>query len=346
MALRAATPMRSLFSARCSARKKPNSSPASTRLRPDRPAATATAKPKFSIKPRSTCSIATGSSPPASPSSIPTILPRPCSPKHSISTPLSSRKCANAPTPPRWKPGPACSTDSPRPKQPWPLRLPLPPPRKLSKYYGKPLDPPIASMMLSIMEREAVERAAEAPAGQAASENTDEFEIVLGPRHIASVLFVAIVILVAFSAFSYLVGKSASPKPALPEPTITVVSTPPPVVTKPETAPAPEPLQPAPVAAPASPAPSSASPSAPERSLFGDPKTGALSLQLGAVDKGVAILMSEGLRKRGFDSFVAPGPNDHIFRVLIGPLDSDSYKKAKDGVDAIGLSTFARKYQQ
>jgi hypothetical protein len=32
--------------------------------------------------------------------------------------------------------------------------------------------------------------------------------------------------------------------------------------------------------------------------------------------------------------------------VLIGPLDSDSYKKAKDGVDAIGLSTFARKYQQ
>src|SRR5262249_39811298 len=83
-----------------------------------------------------------------------------------------------------------------------------------------------------------------------------------------------------------------------------------------------------------------------EEPLFGDPKNGALYLQLGAVEKGVAIIMTEGLRKRDFPAFVAPGPNDHIFRVLIGPLDADGFKRSKDSVDAIGLSAFARKYQQ
>jgi cell division septation protein DedD len=66
---------------------------------------------------------------------------------------------------------------------------------------------------------------------------------------------------------------------------------------------------------------------------------------MGAVDKGVAVIFAEGLRKKGFTAFVAPGPNEKIFRVLIGPLpDPASYAKAKDGVDKIGLSTFARKF--
>ena len=69
-------------------------------------------------------------------------------------------------------------------------------------------------------------------------------------------------------------------------------------------------------------------------------------MQLGAVEKGVAIIMVEGLRKRGFESFVAPGPNDRIFRVLIGPLDADGYKSAKNAVEAIGLTTFALKHPQ
>src|SRR5580693_18174 len=47
-------------------------------------------------------------------------------------------------------------------------------------------------------------------------ETPEEFEIVLGRRQIASVLFVATVILALFSAVSYLAGKSISPKKIAP----------------------------------------------------------------------------------------------------------------------------------
>ena len=66
---------------------------------------------------------------------------------------------------------------------------------------------------------------------------------------------------------------------------------------------------------------------------------------MGAVEKGVAVIFAEGLRKHGLTSFVAPGPSEKIFRVLIGPLaDPQAYVKAKDVVDQIGLSTFARRF--
>ena len=187
--------------------------------------------------------------------------------------------------------------------------------------------------MLSILDREPFDRVVNIDAGRAVdppseepAEESPEFEIVLGRRQIASVLFVATVVLVAFSAISYLAGKSLAPKPAAP-----AVSIAPPIAI-----PQREPI----------PQPQAAAPAPVERPLFGDPKSGALYLQLGAVEKGVAIIMAEGLRKRTLDAFVAPGPNDHVFRVLIGPLDAESYKRTKDAVDEIGLSTFARKYQQ
>lgn len=160
---------------------------------------------------------------------------------------------------------------------------------------------------------------------------TADYEIVMGRRQIASVLFLGTVILVAFSAASYLAGKSTAP------PKTVVVTVP---------APAPAII---PVAAPVVPAPVAEKPkpqSAPEAPLFGDAKPGSLYIQLGAVEKGVAIIMAEGLRKEGLNAFVAPGPNDRIFRVLIGPLDGDGYKKAKDAVDSLGLMQFARKAQQ
>ena len=70
-------------------------------------------------------------------------------------------------------------------------------------------------------------------------------------------------------------------------------------------------------------------------------------LQIGAVDKGVAVILAEGLRKRGFDAFVAPGPSEKIFRVLIGPLsNADAFRQAKEKVDEIGLTNFAHRYQQ
>ena len=152
-----------------------------------------------------------------------------------------------------------------------------------------------------------------------------EFEIVLGRRQLASVLFVATVVIAVLSSLGYLAGKSLAPKTVEVIRTVSV-----PVVETPLA------ISPEPVA-----------PAKPEPPIFADPRQGPLYLQMGAVEKGIAVIFVEGLRKRGFEAFVAAGPNEKIFRVLIGPLaDERAYEKAKSGADAIGLGTFARRYQQ
>ena len=91
----------------------------------------------------------------------------------------------------------------------------------------------------------------------------------------------------------------------------------------------------------------SAPPVLAEPPIFAEPQPGTLYLQMGALDKGIAIVLAEGLRRHGFTSFVAPGPTEKIFRVLIGPLaNQEAYKRAKAEVDAIDLSTFARRFQK
>lgn len=183
-----------------------------------------------------------------------------------------------------------------------------------------------------------------------AGEKSAEYEIVLGRRQIASLLFVGIVLAVVFSAVSYLAGRKAAPKtvqlPPAPTPVAAPV-TPPPAAATPVPAATPvieattTVLPPEPAVAPAK---NEVKLDAP---IFADPSAGAVYLQMGAVDKGMAVIFAEGLRKHGFDAFVAPGPSEKIFRVLIGPLpDPDSFRRAKAAVDAIDLGTFARKYQK
>lgn len=150
-----------------------------------------------------------------------------------------------------------------------------------------------------------------------------EFEFVLGRRQVASLLFVFSVILMACVAASYVAGKSMAPKalPAAvtPAPVVVREPDPPPIVMNQE------PL--------------------PEPPLFAEPKIGSVYIQMGAVEKGVAVIFAEGFRKRGLTAFVATGPSEKIFRVLIGPLpDPASYVKAKEAVDKLGLENFARKY--
>jgi hypothetical protein len=156
---------------------------------------------------------------------------------------------------------------------------------------------------------------------------SEEFEFVLGRRQVAGLSFVSIVALMVCVAIAYLAGKSTVPKPATPAPVVIQSVTPAPIV-KPQPV---IPGKPAPVAA--------------EAPLFADPVNGLVYIQMGAVEKGIAVIFAEGLRKRGLPGFVAPGPTPTVFRVLIGPLpDAASFVKAKDMVDKIGLSTFARKY--
>jgi cell division septation protein DedD len=163
---------------------------------------------------------------------------------------------------------------------------------------------------------EAVETAPDKP-------EDSEYEYILGRRQIASLLFVSTIVLMVCIAVSYLAGKAMGPK--------TVAAAPPPTVaTQREPEPPPIILNQEP---------------APEAPLFAEPKNGSVYIQMGAVEKGVAVIFAEGLRKRGLDAFVAPGPSEKIFRVLIGPLpDPPAYLKAKEVVDKIGLSTFARRF--
>jgi cell division septation protein DedD len=180
------------------------------------------------------------------------------------------------------------------------------------------------------------------------ADDTEEFEIVMGRGQIASVAFVVTVALAIFSSIAYLAGKSVSPKKAEPALVVGEAHSVTPVPAAPVQAiPA--------IEATIAPAP------APKRSalkpmpvedfsdvpMFAEPEIGSVYLQMAAVEKPNAAIFVDGLRSHGFRSFVAPGPDARIFRVLIGPLPTPaSFEHAKQQLDGIGLTTFARKYVQ
>jgi hypothetical protein len=173
-----------------------------------------------------------------------------------------------------------------------------------------------------------------------------EFEIVVGRRQIASVSLVVVVLVAVFSGVSYLIGKTAVPKVA--EPPAAVINPPAPA------APIPEPPPPAVEAK--SPDPQTIDHQTIDHQtidhqttdapLFDLPSAGQVYIQVGAVEKGLAAIWSEGLRTHGLRAFAAPGPNEKIFRVLIGPLPTPAaYQHAKDVLERIGLAMFGRKYE-
>jgi len=171
----------------------------------------------------------------------------------------------------------------------------------------------------------------------------EDFELVVGRRQIAAITFLALVMVAVCSGASYLAGKVMSAREEPVQPPIVLEQPPAP-------SPAPAPLIEATVvAAPAAPVPSESA-IAPkviaEAPLFASPVAKAIYIQVGAVEKGVAIVIAEGLRKHALDSFVAPGPTEKTFRVLIGPFpNAEAYQKARNIVDQIGLASFARQYQ-
>ena len=82
-----------------------------------------------------------------------------------------------------------------------------------------------------------------------------------------------------------------------------------------------------------------------EASLFAEPIPGSRYIQVGAVDRGVAVILTEGLRTRGFNGFIAQGPSAGIYRVLVGPFHNiPDYQAAKDAVDRMGVASFPRLY--
>jgi cell division septation protein DedD len=171
------------------------------------------------------------------------------------------------------------------------------------------------------------------PAIDDPEDHPEEFELVVGRRQIAALTFLALVVVAVCSGASYLAGKAGS---AHEEPA-------PPVITL-QQSPAPAPMIEATVV-PTPPA-TQVAPKSAELPLYASPVPQAIYIQVGAVEKGVATVIAEGLRKHALDSFVAPGPSGKAFRVLIGPFaNAEAYQKAQNIVDQIGLSSFARRYE-
>jgi len=193
-----------------------------------------------------------------------------------------------------------------------------------------------------VESKEAVEQDA-APQPDSATAATAEYEIVLGRAQIASWLFVGVAAVAICSSLAYLAAEKITAKkaaaisrlapsaPVAPQPAVTPVELP----------------QASIMAAPKTDLASLVKNQKPATPLLGEPEMGKVYIQIGAVERGMAMLLTEGLRSHGFDSFVAPGPNDKVFRVLIGPLpDPAAFRQAMVTVNAMDLANFARKYEK
>jgi cell division septation protein DedD len=159
-----------------------------------------------------------------------------------------------------------------------------------------------------------------------------DYEIVLGKPQIASLMFLAVVLLVVFSSLAYVVGRkntsSVEPAPAQPAKVAPTVQAPVQAipVSKPE-------VEPKPIAAVG------------ELPVEGTPVVGLNYWQIGALDRGYAVMMVHGLRSQGLTAMMAEGPSSKIFRVLVGPLkDTQESNEIRAKLEESGLTVFLRKY--
>jgi hypothetical protein len=78
----------------------------------------------------------------------------------------------------------------------------------------------------------------------------------------------------------------------------------------------------------------------------GKPVPGDTYLQMAAVDRGMAEVLVEVLRRRGFQAVVASGPTEDIFRVLVGPIEgAATLARVKADLQTAGFTSFARKHR-
>ena len=183
-----------------------------------------------------------------------------------------------------------------------------------------------------------------APQAVSATTATAEYEIVLGRAQIASWLFVGVVAVAICSSLAYLAAEKIGAKKIAVISRAAALSVP---VAPPPVAASAEVPQASIMVAPKTDLASLLKNPKPASPLFADPEMGKVYIQIAAVERGMAMLLTEGLRSHGFDSFVAPGPNEKVFRVLIGPLsDPASFRQAMVTVNAMDLANFARKYEK
>jgi cell division septation protein DedD len=187
-----------------------------------------------------------------------------------------------------------------------------------------------------------------------------EFELVLGNKELLSVLFIVVVLLGVFFAMGYVVGRNSTPVDAArrSEPYVRTdaPSAMPERRTQRETAStkSEEPVSSS-AAVAAEPtstqAPNPATSAVSARTIevgpvsTAEPQVGQTFLQVSAVAKPEAEILTELLVKKGFHAIVAPGPTDKLYRVLVGPAkDTAELGKLKADLELAGFKSIVRKY--
>ena len=190
------------------------------------------------------------------------------------------------------------------------------------------------------------------PRNDASELESNEFELVLGNKQLLSVFFIVIMLLAVFFTMGYTLGRNSAP-----------------VETNRRTTDQPYERQNAPSAMPAvssstkreaaaEAAKEEAKPIAVAKGEQTSPKpieippvtvtqpsAGQTYLQVLAVAKPEADVLAEVLAKKGFRALVAPGPNEKVYRVLVGPAkDAGDAGKLKTDLEAAGFKPFIKKY--
>ncbi|HYI97541.1 MAG TPA: SPOR domain-containing protein [Bryobacteraceae bacterium] len=194
------------------------------------------------------------------------------------------------------------------------------------------------------------------PRNEAAELEGQEFELILGNKQLLSVFFIVVILLGVFFTMGYVVGRNSAPIAAAQQtqsqPQTSDRQSGPSAVPIGERRPAPT----APLVSEPTPTPPAASPAksegAAQKSIelplvvtVTQPQVGTTYLQVLAVAKPEAEVLADVLTKKGFRAVVAPGPNDRIFRVLVGPAkDPDDASKLKTDLEGAGFKPFFKKY--
>jgi cell division septation protein DedD len=175
-----------------------------------------------------------------------------------------------------------------------------------------------------------------------------EFELMLGNKQLLSVFFVVVILLGVFFTMGYVVGRNSSPvdtvRKSEPYDRQNAPSAVPTAAAKKQAPPVVIDERPAPTTV----APTAAAPSKPIEIppvTVSQPQIGQTYLQVLAVAKAEADILADLLAKKGFHALVTPGPNDKVFRVLVGPArDAADAGKLKSDLEAAGFKPFFKKY--
>ena len=162
----------------------------------------------------------------------------------------------------------------------------------------------------------------------------DKGEFVMGPRQMASLAFVAVLLIGIMSAIAYFAGRKNSEAPKVIERVVERV------VTAPTATAAAKPAEPARQAAPR-PAPVAKQANAEVTA----PVLNQVYLQAGSVDVGVAQVIVEGLRQRGVPCIVGIGINNKVARILVGPFTSpEEQRVAQKKIEDLGFHPYPRAF--